>query len=206
MSASLKIPDEAILERFSDWLLRKASMPEELSSALLQAAYVRRLEAGETLFAAGDQLQDLHFVSQGLVRYFYLTSDGKEFNKNFVSAGGVATSLSAFLVDQLSPFFVQALEDTLIVSVPFDQLRALRSQWGELERLINQFIADLALKKERREASFLLQNASERYEAFLLDFEAIAPRLQQFHIASYLGITPVALSRIRGRRSRKARS
>jgi CRP-like cAMP-binding protein len=68
---------------------------------------------------------------------------------------------------------------------------------------MNRFLALLALKKERREASFLLLDAGERYEAFLEDFADLVPRLPQYHIASYLGITPVALSRIRSRRAGK---
>jgi len=153
------------------------------------------------LFGAGDQLEELYFVMSGLIRFYYLTRNGKEFNKSFVSAGSAVTCLSSFLEGRPYRFFTQTLADSVLVALPMDQIRALRTSDPVWERLTCGFITRLALQKERREASFLLDSAAERYEAFLSDFAAIAGLVPQYHIASYLGITPVALSRIRARRA-----
>ncbi len=66
--------------------------------------------------------------------------------------------------------------------------------WEKLGRILAE---QLFVKKETREASFLLDNAEARYIRFLKDYPNLEDRITQYHIASYLGITPVMLSRIR---------
>lgn len=197
------LSDQEILSAFFDWLIGAGGVSSKAATAAVERAKVRRFAAEETLFAAGDCPEQLYFIHSGLVRFYYLTSDGKEFNKNFVEDGSVVTSLSSFLSAAPSPFHTQALEETIVVALPLDYVRAQTISDLTWERLLNRFVASLALKKEQREASFLLLDASERYDVFLRDFEKIVPRLPQYHIAAYLGITPVALSRIRARRVSK---
>jgi CRP-like cAMP-binding protein len=195
-------PDASeFLNAFAVGLRQTGGVSERETDLVLNNARVLQREAGDILFSAGDRLEDLYFVVSGLVRYYYLTPDGREFNKSFVSNGGVVTCLSSFLEARPTPFFTEALEPTVLVALPMEKMRELKSSEIVLERLINGFIAKLALQKEKREASFLLEDAAGRYEAFLKDFADLAPRLPQYHIASYLGITAVALSRIRARRS-----
>ncbi|MES0882399.1 Crp/Fnr family transcriptional regulator [Roseibium sp. SCP14] len=190
-----------IVRAFCDRLQLLSGSQELDMQPIFGQARVKRVEPGEILFAAGDRLEDLYFIISGLVRYFYVTPDGREFNKNFVTKGSVVTCLSSFLQSEPSPFFTESLEETLLVCLPMDLVRSLRADDFRWERIINGFIVRLALQKEQREASFLLDDATKRYEAFLKDFASVSPRLPQYHIASYLGITPVALSRIRGRRA-----
>lgn len=191
---------------FNAWLRKSGGLPAESADATSEASVVRRFQADDVLFSAGDRPDVLYFIQSGLVRFFYLTDDGKEFNKNFVAAGSVVTSLSTFLSGVPSPFFTQALEDTVTIALPMEFVRQQIEADIHWERLLSRSVAMLALKKEQREASFLLQDAGARYEAFLDDFSDLAPRLPQYHIASYLGITPVALSRIRTRRGKQRAS
>ncbi len=196
-----KIAHSNVLEQFTGWLQQAGGVPEGEARRVAERAKIRQLEAGTRLFSSGEVLETLFFICSGLVRFFYLTPEGKEFNKNFVTAGDVATSLGSFLEARPSPFFAEALEETVVVALPMSFVRELSSADIDWERLINGFVLRLALQKERREASFLLESAAERYEIFLKEFASIAGRVPQYHIASYLGITPVALSRIRARRS-----
>ncbi|XYK80050.1 MAG: Crp/Fnr family transcriptional regulator [Labrenzia sp.] len=191
---------------FNVWLRKSGGLPAQSADVALDASVVRRFQADDVLFSAGDRPDVLYFTQSGLVRFFYLTDDGKEFNKNFVAAGSVVTSLSTFLSGVPSPFFTQALEDTVTIALPMEFVRRQVEADIYWERLLSRSVAMLALKKEQREASFLLQDAGARYEAFLDDFPDLAPRLPQYHIASYLGITPVALSRIRARRGKQRTS
>lgn len=194
------------LTMFNVWLRKSGGLPAQSAEAASDASVVRRFEADDILFSAGERPDVLYFIQSGLVRFFYLTDDGKEFNKNFVAAGSVVTSLSTFLSGVPSPFFTQALEETVTIALPIEFVRRQVEADIYWERLLSRSVAMLALKKEQREASFLLQDAGARYEAFLDDFSDLAPRLPQYHIASYLGITPVALSRIRARRGKQRAS
>ncbi|WP_420414311.1 Crp/Fnr family transcriptional regulator [Roseibium sp.] len=193
--------DQEAFAAFSNWLRETGGVSSETAAAARTHAEVRRFEREDSLFAAGDRPKCLYFVQSGLVRFYYLTRDGKEYNKSFATEGGVVTSMSTFLSEAPSPFHTQALEETITVALPMEFVRKLAATDLSLERLVNRFVVQLAVKKEQREASFLLMDAGERYELFLDDFADLAPRLPQYHIASYLGITPVALSRIRARRT-----
>jgi len=187
--------------QFAGWLQQAGNVSHDEACRVAERADIRQFEPGTVLFSAGEALETLYFIRSGLVRLFYLTPDGKEFNKNFLTDGAVATCLGAFLEAQPSPFFAEALEDTVLVGLPMPFVRELTASSIGWERLVNSFVVQLALQKERREASFLLKNSTERYESYLREFAAIAGRVPQYHIASYLGITPVALSRIRARRT-----
>ncbi|WP_428672356.1 Crp/Fnr family transcriptional regulator [Roseibium sp.] len=192
--------DAQTLSAFAVWLGQQGGISPPEAAEACRSAGVVRAGAGDGIFSAGETPGFLYFVRSGLVRFYYLTADGKEFNKSFATAGGVVTCLSSFLEGAPSSFHTQALEDTELVALPMELARQLPARDRAWERLISTVIAQLALRKERREAAFLLQSASERYEAFLREFPEVAQRLPQYHVASYLGITPVALSRIRARR------
>ena len=144
---------------FNRWLRQSGGLPAQSADLALDASVVRRFQADDVLFSAGDRPDVLYFIQSGLVRFFYLTDDGKEFNKNFVAAGSVVTSLSTFLSGVPSPFFTQALEDTVTIALPMEFVRRQVEADIHWERLLSRSVAMLALKKEQREASFLLQDA-----------------------------------------------
>lgn len=154
-------------------------------------------KAGASLIAAGDRVREIHFITSGLVHYYYITEEGKAFNKSFAAAGDVASSILSLVSNKPAPFFVDALLDTETFSIPYPTFLALSEQHQEWNRLAIRLLERLAIKKERREADFLLLSATKRYENFLKSYPEIADAIPNYHVASYLGITEVALSRIR---------
>lgn len=149
------------------------------------------------IFSSGDFVSDVHFVLEGIGRYFYLDEDGNERNKSLVRAGGAFTSMRSLVEASPSPFFAQALTQCTIASINYENLVELsrtNRSWGELLRKIFE---RLVLKKERREEGFLLLNAKERYQQFLKEFGDESQNIQLRHVAMYIGVTDVTLSRIR---------
>lgn len=159
----------------------------------------RSFAAGAHVIEAGDIVTELHFLLTGIARYYYLTPDGKEFNKSFARCGQTLSSVSSLVTGTPSPFFIQALEPCECLSIRYADLTSLCERCGEWEGLCRRLLEQLVIKKERREADFLLLSAAERYKKYLLEFADIADRIPHYHVASYLGITDVALSRIRKR-------
>jgi CRP-like cAMP-binding protein len=159
----------------------------------------RRYQAGEWVVEAGQPVGRIGFLVEGLARYYYLTREGREFNKSFALPGQPLTSVIALVTGQPSPFFIQALDACECFFLGYDALVTLCDQHREWERLARHLLEQLAIKKERREADFLLRSPQERYLQFLKEFGDVANRVPNYHIASYLGITEVALSRIRRR-------
>ena len=166
---------------------------------LLKLFHIRLIEKGGYFVRAGDRSTELAFVNAGLLRFFYQTTDGKEFNKSFIAENQFTTAYSAFLTDMPTRFSIQALEECYLLVCDLHIVVNMFDRHGCWERLGRILAEQLFIKKEAREAEFLLDDAATRYHNFRKTYPALEDRLAQYHVASYLGITPVALSRIRGR-------
>jgi CRP-like cAMP-binding protein len=152
----------------------------------------------EHLFYMGDNVQDFYFLIKGLARYYYLTEKGKDFNKSFAEKKGhLLSSISSVSQGTGSPFSVEVLSEFTTLYIPYKKLLELGEKNKQWNDLLLRIYENLIIKKEKREADFLLLNARERYEKFLYDYSMIENAVPNYHIASYLGITDVALSRIR---------
>lgn len=160
--------------------------------------HTKTLKKGEHLFYIDDEVEDFYFLIEGLARYYYLTFDGKEFNKSFAEKQGhLLSSISSVSHGTGSPFSVEVLSDFTTLYISYKNLLALGEKYKEWNDLLLRIYENLVIKKEKREADFLLLNARQRYEKFLEDYSMIEDAVPNYHIASYLGITDVALSRIR---------
>jgi CRP-like cAMP-binding protein len=131
------------------------------------------------------------------LRFFYQTTDGKEFNKSFVAENQFTAAYSAFLTDMPTRFSIQALEECHLLICDLHMVVNMFDRHDCWERLGRILAEQLFIKKEAREAEFLLDDAETRYRNFQKQYPGLEGRVAQYHVASYLGITPVALSRIR---------
>lgn len=175
------------------------SPPVEELDMICQLFRTQSFKQGEYIIRAGDTSKELSFINAGLLRYFYQTADGKEYNKSFITENQFSASYSAYLTNSPARFSIQALEDSHLLMADLKTVVGLFNQhrcWEKLGRLLAE---QLYIKKEGREAEFLLDDAETRYHKFLKSYPGLEDRVPQYHIASYLGITPVALSRIRKR-------
>ena len=151
---------------------------------------------GELVFRQGDKNHFLYFVEKGLLKAFYLTHDGKEYIKSFIKEGEQIGSLTALVSEDTCSFSLVCLEPCVLYRIEFSKVLNLLNVNPELAQIIIQELIALAMKKERREYELLCLSAAERYLRFMQRTPDLAVRLTQNDIARYLGITPVALSRI----------
>ena len=180
-------------------LAHVSAPPDEELKVFLGLLRSRSLEAGEYFVRAGEQSTELAFINSGLLRFFYQTEDGKESNKSFITENQFAAAYSAFLTDKPARFNIQALEPSHLLVAELQSIVDLFARhqcWEKLGRIMAE---QVYIKKETREAEFLLDDAETRYHNFQKNYPGLEDRLAQYHIASYLGITPVMLSRIRRR-------
>jgi CRP-like cAMP-binding protein len=154
---------------------------------------------GALLTRAGEWPDRVAFIVAGLVRLVYATSDGTERTYGFRAENQLACAYSAVLRGERAQTSIEALErsSVLVTSrAAFDELTAGHRCWREL---IARLTEDLYLQQEARQRELLLDDAATRYRGFVTGHPGLARRLTQAQIASYVGVTPVALSRIRGR-------
>lgn len=187
------------LMRLRSLLNRKVAIPDASWRAAQALFTVRRFDTGAQLVEAGAPADTLFFLTGGLVRFYYLDEQGREYNKSFAGAGQVVTSVSSLVTGEPSPFFIQALSPSQSLAMEYRDFLALAESFSAWRQLQLRLLEQLVIKKERREADFLRLSAAERYRQFLSEHAAIAHAIPNYHIASFLGITEVALSRIRRR-------
>ncbi|HUJ70166.1 MAG TPA: Crp/Fnr family transcriptional regulator [Syntrophorhabdales bacterium] len=155
------------------------------------------LKKGEYFIRSGDVPDKMACIVSGIFRIFYTSPAGEERTLAIRSEGRMLSAFSAFLEHTLSWYDIQALEDSDLLYVSLDQYtEGLKGHvcWQAINARYAQM---LFMEKERRESELLSDDAETRYRKFRERFPGVEDRIRQYHVASYLGITPVALSRIR---------
>jgi CRP-like cAMP-binding protein len=157
------------------------------------------LAVGDHIFRQGDEDQSVYFLQEGLLKAYYLSEEGKENIKSFIQPGELIGSLAAAYLKKECSFSVVCLEPSVVTEFEFDTLFAATKDDLELASAMVEHLLDFSMKKERREKEFLTESAEERYRMLLDRSPELFDKVTQKDIARYLGITPVALSRIRNR-------
>ncbi len=164
------------------------------AEALLQR---RRLQKDEYICRAGEVPTHLCLILSGWMREFYIMPDGTERTKGFALSGEFSGALPEHLRGGKARAFVVAGTECETALVSFRDYCELRRQWASWETIHQAIVERLLLTKVQREWELLTLNASARYEALLRERPNLESVVPQKHIASYLGISSVHLSRIR---------
>lgn len=150
------------------------------------------------LLKAGKIEKHLSFIEQGIIRFYIDNGDGEltfsfAFNNSFFSA------YDSFLTQSPSTYNVESLTDCTVWQLAFDDLQFIYSN-TQVGNLIGRHASeDLFLKKSKREISLLKDTAETRYINLLTEQTHLVRAIPLKYLASYIGITPQALSRIRRR-------
>jgi CRP/FNR family transcriptional regulator, anaerobic regulatory protein len=179
--------------------------PSFLTKLLRQEALAASLwwpqakAAGTHVFAQGDVATHCWILESGLVKLSYVTVAGREWIKSFIADQGLFAGSSDLTDDEFNRYGAVCLEDSMMVALPVTWLAQRISSNSELQCALVAFMLWLQQRKQEREEALLCSSAEERYRAFLAEPSSLASRLQQNDIARYIGVTAIALSRIRKR-------
>lgn len=185
------------LEKFSQTLKVLAGIPDDQLNRLLACSQVKSIKKGAYFIREGQHPAHMAFVVKGLFRYFYLDSKGCELTKGFMPEGSFINAYSALIQNSTSHFSIEALEPSTVVVFLYKDWRSLLDAHPCWSKVLIHLLEKGYCVKERREREFLLLDAQARYRSFLQTYPNLDQRVKQHMVASYLGITPVALSRIR---------
>ncbi|NKI15884.1 Crp/Fnr family transcriptional regulator [Spongiibacter sp. KMU-166] len=171
------------------------NFPPDEWEGFLPCLRVKEVAAKHCLQVAGEKSTHHYFIADGLVRFYYITPEGKELNKGFYKNNHIVGSLSAAILDEPCRFAIETLEPSVLVEIDLGLMRTLAPKMPVLQRLHLHSCEMMLIRNERREAELLTMTARQRFLQFVRNFPDLLERIPQYHIASYLGITPVALSR-----------
>ncbi len=183
----------------ADWV----DLTDNQFSQLAEIFNSRTVKAKQDILLPHTSVHKIYFVCDGLLRFYYLSDRGVESNKAFVAENTFAGALAALNLDLPVLYGIQALEPTTYLVARLQDFVDLYEQDYAFERLGRKFAEWLLIRKELRTRSLLQQQAKQRYVSFMQNYSGLISRVPQYHIASYLGITEVSLSRIKRELAKK---
>lgn len=158
-----------------------------------------KINKGDYYIREGQIPKKFAFVERGLFRYLYINNKGTEFTKNFILENNFISAYSAMISLQPSRMFIEALEDSYVYEINYVDWLELKKGHECWNRFLVLILEKAFSTKEIRERDLLLLEAQERYDIFKKEFPTLENRIKQHQIASYLGISPISLSRIRNK-------
>lgn len=165
--------------------------------ALASVVQPGKLKKKEHLLTSGDVCNHVTFFNQGYFRFYHYKSDGSEVTRDFYFAPGFSTSYTSLISREPSTLFLQAMEDMNILKIHIHQLQQLYEQYQTIERFGRLMAETTFIYTEKHLLSFLNDPAEKRYRYLLEEYPEFIQKIPLQYIASYLGITPETLSRIR---------
>lgn len=155
------------------------------------------IQKGDSFIEAGKLSQSIAFVKEGVFRSLYYNKQGDDFTRYFIYEGRFIGDFHGFADQLASHEYIEAITDSVLLAIDLDHFKKLEKEiavWPVLFARLHAFVAENKLKV----ASIMLNlDAKSRYIHFLNHYPGLANRVPQSMLASYLGITPSSLSRIR---------
>ncbi|MBZ4043183.1 Crp/Fnr family transcriptional regulator [Flavobacterium hibisci] len=162
----------------------------------ISLARTKKLKKKEFLIKEGAVCEFIGFVVSGKLRS-YVQNEEQEFNNDFYLQNSLVTAYTSYLTQNPTNCNIEALGDTEIVYITNKQFNVLIEEDVRFLKLA-KYISDVFfIKKCKRETSFLKNSATERFAQLCKAYPGIEQEISQYHIASYLGIKPESLSRIK---------
>ena len=168
----------------------------EFREGILPFITIRRFNKREVLTKAGEVENWFNFISQGLIRKYYLR-DQEEINTQISLEGHIIHSQESFHSRTPSEYVVEAIEPSIVVSATYDQLEAVFAQSQKMEHLGRKVITHTMVLKDRWQMQLVKLTPRERFIQFVTRNPEMVQRVPQKFLASYLNIKPEKFSRFK---------
>ena len=175
----------------------KKILPDNKIDDFFSIGTIKSINASDYFIKSGEVPYKIAFVVSGLFRYVYLNNSGNEFTKGIIAENFFLSSYSAMIMSKPSYFSIEALENSQVLEILWKDFTQLLEKDQFWLKFLLAFVEKGYMIKEKRERDLLLLDAETRYKNFLIEFPGMEQRVKQGIIASYLGIKPETLSRIR---------
>ena len=172
------------------------NITEDLLKNIIEFSKKKVFKKGELILRMGEPMSKMYFIIKGIARSYYIDMQGNDVTKSFIKEYDFCIGESLF-TNKISEEGFEALED--IVALEFDAKKIKEYLLSEkvLTDIYIKKLEETIIYKMNRENGFQIKSATERYLEFKRSYYEIENRVNQSCIASYLGVSPVSLSRIR---------
>lgn len=188
-----------LIDYFSNFLPLK---PQE-TEALISRVKERKIKRRQFILQENDVCQHITFVLSGCFKMYGVDAKGKEHNLQFAAENDWIVDFASLYKEKPSKLYIEAIEPSVILQIFRDDLYYLYDNHTVFNRNFRIMVENKYIELQNRVLQNISSTGQERYEAFLEQYPVLSNRLPNTQIASYLGITPEFLSKIRADRKLK---
>lgn len=173
-------------------------MTSEEFNRMLPYHEVKQFKKGEILNRPGEVCDWLSLVNRGIVRYYHAV-DGKEYIGEIFFPGYMVTDYCSYTLQSPSMIYIDVIRDCELVIIKRRNMEYLKQNMPGILKFIAAYLAMTYISNFQRNSSLLLDSAETRYLKLIEERPEVVMQVPLYMVASYLGITPEALSRIRNK-------
>jgi len=193
---------EASVEPLLDYFTRLISLNKEEKELVIQKFHPRLYRKKQYVLQEGNTCTQMNFVVRGCLRMYKIDDKGGTHILQFAAENNWITDLGSFYSEKPSELTIDALEDTMVLKITHDDLITIYTQAPKFHRIFRVLIENSYVSIQKRLLQTISSTAEDRYQYFIDTYPHLANRLPQTQIASFLGITPEFLSRLRNKRAK----
>jgi CRP/FNR family transcriptional regulator, anaerobic regulatory protein len=185
------------MDKLISWFEKRLALDDSHINLIKTSFTAKELKKGDFLQKAGEISIEGAFVASGLLRTFVLDKDNSEHTIYFAPENWWISDLTSAKENKPSLYFMQSLEDSSLFTINMPSFQKLLNEIPGLAASFQQGLQRRSDAKDHRIISSISESAEERYLNFMKSYPSLVLRVPLHMIASYLGISPETLSRIR---------
>ena len=195
----LQVQSETLINYFEKMLPLSKEEKELVARFFKPRLYRKR----QYVLQEGDICTQFHFVVRGCLRMYKVDEKGNKHIIQFAAENWWMIDLDSFHSKKNSELNIDALEDTMVLQISWDNLIQLYEQTPKFHRIFRVLIENSFVSLQKRLLQNISSTAEERYNSFMQSYSHLINRLPQTQVASFLGITPEFLSRLRNKQAKQ---
>jgi CRP-like cAMP-binding protein len=182
-----------LLSHFDDYAALDQKEKDELSQRVTE----RKIKRRQFILQENDICRHYSFITEGCFKMYGIDKSGKEHNLQFAAENDWIADLGSFYSEKPGKLYIEALEPSIIIQLEKKDLIFFYVNYPKFDRNLRVIIENKFVELQNRVLQNISSTAEERYLAFLEQYPTLSNRLPGTQIASYLGVTPEFLSKIR---------
>lgn len=183
----------------ADLIQTKTNLGNEQIKHILSCFEPMRVQKNTLLLKSGNVANQLFLIQEGCLRLYYDNEDQNVLTRFMAFEGTFLTSIVSFISREPSAEYIQAVEDSELLVISYDQFTHLRNTIPEWDKIYIHILEYGLTVINSKLSSLLTQNATERYLALLKKNPELVQRLSNSNLAAYLNVSPETLSRLKSR-------
>ncbi len=184
---------QPLLDHFSNY----RALNEEEVNDLKKRLKERRIKRKQFILQEGDVCGHYNFVLEGCFRMYKVDEKGNEHNLQFAVEGGWIADIGSFHSEKPSELYIEAMEQSAILQITKADLLYLYTTHTVFDRIFRVLVENAFINMQKRVLQNISATTEERYLDFLKSYPKLINRISNVQIASFIGVTPEFLSKIR---------